>query len=788
MLDADKENLPPVNGGAAAAKRPLSSASTNSCPPTTLTKSPLGPASLAFPAEDPDEDRDVLASDGKTLRSKRSVLFYPSASLAAKSNQQPFSRSAAKRESILALGSIGYLQHLYTKQGIANRHRPMTKGAMTLAIGPAGEAMVSSSAGNALDGISDVSMHGRLPSSQIAEEDDEADSLELPPSPKAGSYTRPKFLDVARPLEADTQALRALLVSDLQRLSKTWDLSEWIGQEPEVARIRKVLSDSGPQLASSSAAMEPGPVDLFVIINVTTRAIRSVRSYVLALPQRSKIPTTSPNEPNGRDRYKRQSSFSGVSRPGQIGVPVPTRTNEILHHDLSTDGTPRRDSMLPAPSPSLRSGRRLSSTQSMEDAEHLSILRKAALEMLSALKDLEERNRVEMLGTVGDETEQDVSVTAARGDDAIMTSSGDPDESSISAFADTASRTGYLYRSDLRISDLAAERAVLQSYLKTVNMVLSAPAASAASVQDFRRPTSLGLSGARSSTEAVHLATDVTPSIRLDSAEDSLKMGLQHTWASAGLNTAERVSGFMIDHCESSIDQDFDRLRLDRLQNAKDDLKHLLPLLYDGYLLCRAFNEAVRRSDKPWGYISSREMHDLEAEEAALLHKEALRVKRAQEAEALNFQTRTDRRSASEGDSGAADTEHQPRSIEPESQASRPGWTFRRTENLRVWAAALKLRYHIQTTATRAIPAKPATTGPTYGSLGMGKLALHGRRAASESSTPSSMVQHGTSRTIDFDPAKVARKEDGWQDMMTKLLVAWIDAVAEEQSVGPSGN
>ena len=81
-------------------------------------KNSQAPAPLAFPGEDPNEDRDVLDSDGKTLRSKRSVLFYPSVTLAAKSNQAPFSRSAAKRESILALGSIGYLQHLYTKQGM----------------------------------------------------------------------------------------------------------------------------------------------------------------------------------------------------------------------------------------------------------------------------------------------------------------------------------------------------------------------------------------------------------------------------------------------------------------------------------------------------------------------------------------------------------------------------------------------------------------------------------------------------------------------------------------------
>ena len=33
--------------------------------------------------------------------------------------QKPFSRSAAKRESVMALGSIEYLQHYFTKTGLA---------------------------------------------------------------------------------------------------------------------------------------------------------------------------------------------------------------------------------------------------------------------------------------------------------------------------------------------------------------------------------------------------------------------------------------------------------------------------------------------------------------------------------------------------------------------------------------------------------------------------------------------------------------------------------------------
>lgn len=49
---------------------------------------------------------------------RRQVAFYPNMN-ATNKPQKPFSRSAAKRESVMALGSIEYLQHYFTKTGIA---------------------------------------------------------------------------------------------------------------------------------------------------------------------------------------------------------------------------------------------------------------------------------------------------------------------------------------------------------------------------------------------------------------------------------------------------------------------------------------------------------------------------------------------------------------------------------------------------------------------------------------------------------------------------------------------
>lgn len=782
MAEVDKENQPPDIQRVEAAKRSeTEGVGTDRSSPTTTAKAPLGPASLAFPVEDPDEDRDVLASDGKTLRSKRSVLFYPSAGLAAKSNQQPFSRSAAKRESILALGSIGYLQHLYTKQGIASRNRPLTRGAMTLAIGPAGEAMMSSGAGVTDAPTSDASAHGKVPSSPFApvlEEED--DGIDLPPSPKAGTLTRPHFLDVARPLEADARALGSLLVADLARLSTAWALSAWIDSDPGVAMIKRFMSQADTQLAAYTEATASSPADLLTIIDITTKAIRSVRSYLLALPQRHQVPLTGPTEPKGRDLYKRQSSFSGVPRPGQFGVPLPTRASEMLRHDTDEATTSTREARQSAPAANAPSSVRDSNMQSVQDADNLGIVRKAALEMLSALKDMEIRYRVQ---TLDDGTDADMSIPLA-------TSNGNGSATPENRNADEAiasSDIGYLYRTDLRLSDLDKERAVLQGYLQTVSSVLSTATSDVTegSTEESRLSSSR-IGGTRASdgqSQSVHSTIDATFSINLESPEHSTSTGSERHWTVAGLSTAERVSSFMIEHCRACVGQSLSQSRLDQLHRASGELEEMLALLCDGYLVCRVFNEAVRRSDKPWGYISTREMHDLEAEEAALLHKEALRAKQALEADALHFQTRADRKSLSEQDAKVGGTQSQAPWFES-NLARRPGWTFRKTENLRVWAAALKLRYQIQTTATRAVAAKPALTAPTYGSLGMGKLALHGRRVASDSyATRGTSVQVAPSKTIDFDPAKVARNQQGWQEMLTTVLIAWIDAVAKEQTL-----
>jgi hypothetical protein len=77
------------------------------------------------------------------------------------------------------------------------------------------------------------------------------------------------------------------------------------------------------------------------------------------------------------------------------------------------------------------------------------------------------------------------------------------------------------------------------------------------------------------------------------------------------------------------------------LPDDVSDRTTILEKLASGQLLCVAYNAAVRHSRKPWGFISQDSIHDIAALEA----------------------------------SGEA------------CEAKQSGWTFRRSDNLRLWAA-----------------------------------------------------------------------------------------------------
>lgn len=161
----------------------------------------------------------------------------------------------------------------------------------------------------------------------------------------------------------------------------------------------------------------------------------------------------------------------------------------------------------------------------------------------------------------------------------------------------------------------------------------------------------------------------------------------------------------------------------------------------------------MRKSRKPWGYVSRDAIHDIAALELA---------------------------QAAEGGS-----------------ESKRGWTFRRTDNLRLWAAyvyldvscslffdcidiifrALKLRYSLPIVLPNSKRPKDGTP------------IAPGSRTPADSNTPLSSPSVSavsfpgtvTEDTILFDAPLVARLEDGWEHTLERVVFKWMDAVVSEK-------
>lgn len=149
-----------------------------------------------------------------------------------------------------------------------------------------------------------------------------------------------------------------------------------------------------------------------------------------------------------------------------------------------------------------------------------------------------------------------------------------------------------------------------------------------------------------------------------------------------------------------------------------------LDCLSSGQLLCVAYNAIVRKSKKPLGYISKDSIHDIFA------------LERANEEEEL--------------------------------PGSKKGWTFRRTDNLRLWVGALKLRYILPVQVPSQI-FKPITG---FGLPALPSLPEISRQSPTHTEDPSSTF---------FDAKVVARRGEGWENMLRSVLVLWVQKVVDER-------
>jgi hypothetical protein len=97
--------------------RPTSDSSASTSP-LLLTPESTG-SQLAIVIDSPNSNAGSV-SPSSAQKARRQTAFYPNMNSSNKP-QKPFSRSAAKRESVMALGSIEHLQHYFTKTGLASK-------------------------------------------------------------------------------------------------------------------------------------------------------------------------------------------------------------------------------------------------------------------------------------------------------------------------------------------------------------------------------------------------------------------------------------------------------------------------------------------------------------------------------------------------------------------------------------------------------------------------------------------------------------------------------------------
>ncbi|KAI0300646.1 hypothetical protein B0F90DRAFT_1936770 [Multifurca ochricompacta] len=643
------------------------------------------------------------------------AAFYPNVT-AANKEQKPFSRSAAKRESVMALGSIEHLQHYFTKTGlIAKKESNSQRKGLVPAIG-------------------NLSAHiKKNPSLSGLPE------LELPPSPALPVPSLPTFTPYVKTFEVDPENLRPGVTQDLTVVESAWRLRADDSARPQ-----------DPGLLSAHAHPGNSGFDVLRALKVTTHAIRAVRNYLLSIP----------------DEH-------GSTQPRQSFRPTSLSTSEPQKRRVSS-GT--------------------------DSTDPLARIRRAALDVLTVLRELEENARVPLsddaydaasdlssqsrvaspteLSDVPTDGSFSVSVVQVGGRrESILVWDEEEDEFNVDEESERVPRerwderlvlgSGWLYKQGLKIDDLEKEQDVVARYLDTVDDVLFGGSKGRvrgwvreqerlARKEKLERETRG--KGRRSSAPLFHpdlnsskteAATDGRPVRRVVLANMlGATLDLAVTEEPEPLQTLEEEDD--IDDTSSVDDGDLPRWAKrsafpdSELQRAHALLVALLPAsllphlpgssdrakfldaLSSGQLLCVAYNTSVRQSRKPWGYINSDSVHDILALEDAL--------------------------SASGADGSQVEKRGK-------------GWTFRRTDNLRLWGAALKLRYMLPIISPATPDVPTMKSNPTPG----------------EPAPPSPSTPKFSEPPLFFDARVIARRDDGWEDMLMRTLLRWTSAVVEER-------
>ncbi|KAH8813777.1 hypothetical protein DL96DRAFT_504119 [Flagelloscypha sp. PMI_526] len=648
---------------------------------------------------------DVSSAAAKKAR--RQTAFYPNTNSANK-QQKPFSRSAAKRESVMALGSIEHLQHYFTKTGIAAKKNPIAiKGNLVPALGP---------------------LNHRTSDSV---DDPKSPAFELPPTPMVRSNPQPPMPPHVRHYETDPETLLPGVVDDLTALVRVWHITA-------DSSANNSSSSSDPKMLG--ATNERGSFDVLATLKITTSAIRSIRNYVVSLPD----------------------EFTGSIREQY-------RAKTLTASKLKASSAPL-------------------------EKDPLTLIRKSALELLTVLRDLEERSRLPLEDDAYDVHSDDghsrsgssrVSSPMTQIED--LPSSDDADSEGVAGRIDPDMSVGYsmiqvpgrsegvlvweeedelvweddrppeekrpafeqrlvlgggwLYKQDIRLSDLEKERFAVSHYLDVVDEVLF-EGSPASGERGWDREKKKILQKGNNAKRRASEGGAGRPLPNVPRVSVLLNDSISEEPVTMDEIEEDHDGELSVDESElpewarwsEYIDDDLGRAHNLLAFFLPPNLQPYLPRasptttflesLTSGQLLCFAYNSCVRKSRKPWGFISKEGIHDI-----------------------ITLQK-----------------------TEEPTEASKSGWTFRRIDNLRLWVGALKIRY----TLPIQLPLPPMPTMPM--SRGGGSS-----NPGTPLNSPTAKKFPSTEVPIHFDAKVVARKESGWEEMLRTVLRRWVEKVVEEK-------
>ncbi|GAA6056732.1 putative Cytoplasm protein [Rhodotorula toruloides] len=600
---------------------------------------------MATPADSLEAGTSSTAVDTPPAQPFRPAKLPPPP-LYTTSTSRPFSRSALKRQSVMALPSIQHLQHGFAKLGLKEVKKRGEAGARRRS-GGTGEDKENEGRIGGLAGMAEEEEDG--------EEGFEGVLGPEPPKPEV-DLRMPWEKEGVEASLRDSKELRREAEEALDVVCDKWGLaapastcSELVNaptdplhapREASTVSSASTASTSSQTDNSNSAPLSPltsfsctsdSQVPLVLtLLTLTTGAIRTTQQFVLSLPSTSSSTSTaiSPDPPQ----------ISTASRP-RTSLASPFTTAAAMSRSSSSGSNQGNPAVIEAD----------------EQATLLAELRKKSLEVLGILREMEGRYRLPVPGRLlADEGEGMVASPLDAEAPALPSSA---------VTAEAAVEDEPIYRSDIALSSLAAEQDVVREWVRAVNRVLDQTAEAGKT--------------RRSKAADGGPQEEVPEWARKDGWEDSLA----------------RAHAIIVTHLSPE--------QTSSLPNLASDRTGFLDALSDGYLLCLAYNAALRLSSPhPFGFISASSIHPFSSISSSSVEMSCTAS------------------SASDGGGGG----------------EKIGQTFRRAENLRLWAGALKHRYNL------------ALAGPPP-----------------------------------FDPKVVAaRKEEGRRDGLERAVGEWAEDLANE--------